>query len=120
MYELLFPGVKKQEAKLYSSYVKDTINAILEGNRSLVADIQAKLGLLEYGLGSYQANNFMIYNYLTNDLIIIRGLEGITNAIDNKDNMVKTETITMSNAKKSSAGVTLRSKPSRRKPKPYD
>jgi hypothetical protein len=120
MYERLFPSVKKKESKLYATYVKDTINSILEGNRKIVADIQAKLGMLEYGLGSYQAENFIIYNYNTHELIAIRGLEGIINSIDNKDNMVKTETITMGNSKKSSAGVTLISKPSKRSPKAYD
>jgi hypothetical protein len=120
MYERLFPNVKKKESKLYAKYVKDTINSILEGNRRIVADIQAKLGMLEYGLGSYQADNFIIYNYNTHELIAISGLEGIINSIDNKDNMVKTETITMGNSKKSSAGVTLISKPSKRSPKAYD
>ena len=120
MYERLFPNVKKKESKLYATYVKDTINSILEGNRRIVADIQAKLGMLEYGLGSYQADNFIIYNYNTHELIAISGLEGIINSIDNKDNMVKTETITMGNSKKSSAGVTLISKPSKRSPKAYD
>lgn len=120
MYERLFPNVKKKKSKLYATYVKDTINSILEGNRRIVADIQAKLGMLEYGLGSYQADNFIIYNYNTHELIAISGLEGIINSIDNKDNMVKTETITMGNSKKSSAGVTLISKPSKRSPKPYD
>jgi hypothetical protein len=120
MYERLFPNVKKKKSKLYVKYVKDTINYILEGNRRTVADIQAKLGMLEYGLGSYQADNFIIYNYNTHELIAIRGLEGITNSIDNKDNMVKTETITMGNSKKSSAGISLISKPSKRSPKTYD
>jgi hypothetical protein len=120
MYQLLFPGVKKKEPKLYSSYVEGTIKAILEGNRRLVADIQAKLAFLEYSLGSYQADNFIIYNYLSNDLIIFRGMEGILDSIENKDNMVKTETITMGNAKKSSPGVTLLSKPGVRKASGYD
>jgi hypothetical protein len=120
MYQLLFPSVKKKESKFYSNAVRDTINAIQEGNRRAVADIQAKLGLLEYGLGSYQANSFIIYNYLSNDLILIRGLDGILNAVDNKDNLVKTETITMGSSKKSSAGISLLSKPGIRKPKVYD
>jgi hypothetical protein len=120
MYELLFPGVKKQESKLYSQYVRDSINSILEGNRRAVADIQAKLGMLEYAIGKYQAENFIIYNYVTQELIMIRGIQGIIDSIDNKDNMIKTETITLGGSKKSSAGVTLISKPSKRAPKPYD
>lgn len=120
MYEKLYPNVKKKESKLYNNYVRDTIIAILEGNRRSIADMQAKLGMIEYAVGSYQADNFLIYNYNTHEIIAIRGLEGILNSIDNKDNMVKTETITMGNSKKSSAGVTLIAKPSTRKPKIYD
>jgi len=120
MYELLFPSVKKSDNTFFNKGVRDSIKAILEGNRKSIADIQVKLALLEYSLGSYQASNFIIYNYLNNDLIVIKGKEGITGAIDNKENMVKTETITMGNAKKSSPGVTLLSKPSKRKPKVYD
>lgn len=120
MYEMLFSNVKKKESKTYEKYVKDSVNAILEGNRRVIADIQAKLGMLEYGLGSYKAENFIIYNYNTQEIIAIRGIEGIIDSIDNKDNMVKTETITMSSAKKSSAGISLISKPSKRKPKTYD
>ena len=120
MYTLLFPSVKKKEPKLFKQYVIDTINAILEGKRRPVADMQAKLGMLEYSLGSYQANNFIIYNYNTHELLIIQGAAGIIDSIDNKDNMLKTETITMGNSKKSSAGVTLVSKPGKRKPRSYD
>jgi hypothetical protein len=120
MYELLFPNVKKNDNTFFNKNVRDSIKFILEGDRKSIADIQVKLALLEYSLGSYQANNFIIYNYLNNDLIVIRGKEGIINAIDKKENMVKTETITMGNAKKSSPGVTLLTKPGKRKPKIYD
>ena len=40
MYALLFPSVKKDKtSKIYAQYVTDTINAILEGKRDLVANI---------------------------------------------------------------------------------
>ena len=120
MYSMLFPSVKKKEKELFTKYVKNSIDAILVGNRRLLADIQAKLAMLEYGLGSYRADNFIVYNYNTNEVILIRGIDGIIDSIDNKDNLVRTETITMGGAKKSSPGITLVSKPSRRKPKQYD
>lgn len=120
MYALLFPNVKKKQSKLFTQYVNNTIDSILEGKRRPVADMQAKLGMLEYSLGSYQANNFIIYNYNTHELLIIQGSKGIIDSIDNKDNMLKTETITMGNSKKSSAGITLVSKPSTRAPRSYD
>lgn len=112
MYALLFPSVKKgKTSKIYAQYVTDTINNILIGERLPVADIQAKLGMLEYSLGSYQASNFIIYNYNTQELLIIQGTKGIIDSIDNPDNMLRSETITMGNSKKSSAGLTLVSKP---------
>lgn len=120
MYEKLFPAVKKRDPKLFSQYVKNTVESILEGNRKNIADLQAKLGLIEYHLGKYNVEGFIIYNYNFHDLMIFRGLEGIISSIDNKENMVRTETITMGNSKKSSAGVTLASKVSVRKPKIYD
>lgn len=120
MYELLFPNVKKYDSSFFNKGIKETVDSILEGNRRAVADVQVKLALSEYSLGSYKASNFIIYNYLNNDLILIRGKGGIVDAIDNKANMVKTETITMGNAKKSSPGVTLLTKPGKRKPKVYD
>ena len=67
--------------------------------------------MLEYALGSYQASNFIIYNYNTQELLIIQGTKGIIDSIDNPDNMLRSETITMGNSKKSSAGLTLVSKP---------
>lgn len=120
MYAKLYPSVKKKQSKLYAKYVKDTVNAILEGNRRIVADIQAKLGMFEYSVGSYQADNFIIYNYKTHELLVVRGADGIIDSIDNKENLLKTETITMGNSKKSSAGITLISKPGKRAPKAYD
>jgi hypothetical protein len=112
MYALLFPSVKKgKTSKIYAQYVTDTIDNILVGQRLPIADIQAKLGMLEYALGSYQANNFIIYNYNTHELLIIQGTKGIIDSIDNPDNMLRSETITMGNSKKSSAGLTLVSKP---------
>ena len=115
MYALLFPSVKKgKTSKIYAQYVTDTIDNILIGERLPIADIQAKLGMLEYALGSYQASNFIIYNYNTHELLIIQGTKGIIDSIDNPDNMLRSETITMGNSKKSSAGVTLVSKPRKR------
>jgi hypothetical protein len=112
MYALLFPSVKKgKTSKIYAQYVTDTIDNILVGQRLPIADIQAKLGMLEYALGSYQASNFIIYNYNTQELLIIQGTKGIIDSIDNPDNMLRSETITMGNSKKSSAGITLASKP---------
>ena len=112
MYALLFPSVKKgKTSKIYAQYVTDTIDNILVGQRLPIADIQAKLGMLEYALGSYQASNFIIYNYNTQELLIIQGTKGIIDSIDNPDNMLRSETITMGNSKKSSAGLTLVSKP---------
>lgn len=120
IYEKLFPAVKKKDAKMFSQYVKNTVASILEGNRKQVADLQAKIGLIEYHIGKYNAEGFIVYNYSFHDLIIFRGIEGIISSVDNKENMMRTETITMGNAKKSSAGVTLASKATTRKPKVYD
>lgn len=120
IYEKLFPSIKKKDSKSYQQYVKNTVDSILEGNRKIVADLQAKLGMMEYSLGKYNVEGFIIYNYNSHELLIFRGLEGIISSIENKENMVKTETITMGSSKKSSAGVTLTSKTSNRRPKVYD
>jgi hypothetical protein len=120
IYSKLFGDIKKKEPELYKDFLIKSLVSIESGNRKELANTQAKLGMIQYAVGSYQAENMLIYNYNTQDVVTMRGIEGIIQSIDNPANLVRTETITMGSSKKPSAGISLASKAPVRKPKIYD
>jgi hypothetical protein len=120
IYNKLFSSIKNSNPKIYKKSLNDSVAAIDTGNRKILADIQAKLGMIEYAVGSYKAENAFVYNYSTNELRATRGVDGIISSIDDPSSLLRTETITMGSSKKPSAGIVLASKAKRAGKAQYD
>jgi hypothetical protein len=104
MYDKLFSAVKQHDANLINQGVTDSIAAIDSLNGRELAKIQVKLAFIDYGVGHYNSPNFFIYNTTTQDILIIRNLEGIDNVFDPKFNLLVTPA-TMGKSDKASPGV---------------
>lgn len=128
IYTELSPTVKTDDRtkKLYNKSVKDTVNLILSANNQSelgnLNRLQAKLSMIEYAIGAYKASNFLIYNYVTQDIVVIQGLEGIEEAIDSSNTTLITTAITMrgSGAKKGSPGISIKTRDIRSRTKGFD
>jgi hypothetical protein len=104
MYDKLFSAVKQHDANLINQGVTDSIAAIDSLNGRELAKIQVKLAFIDYGVGHYNSPNFFIYNTTTQDILIIRNLEGIDNVFNPKFNLLVTPA-TMGKSDKASPGV---------------
>jgi hypothetical protein len=126
LYAVIAPTVKADSNKLYNKYVKDTVNLIVNvTNQSELVPInklQAKLSMIEYAIGSYKASNFLIYNYVTQDMVVIQGIEGIGQSIDSSESNLITTAITMrgKGADKGSPGVSIKTRDVRSRTKAFN
>jgi hypothetical protein len=128
IYTILSPTVKTdpKTKKIYDRYVKDTVKLInTASNQSELGPInrlQAKMSMMEYAIGAYKASNFLIYNYVTQDIVVIQGLEGIEAAIDSSNTALITTAITMrgSGAKKGSPGISIKTRDVRSRTKAFN
>jgi hypothetical protein len=128
IYTVIAPTVKSDEntKKIYKKYVKDTVNLITNiTNQSEILSInklQAKLSMIEYAIGTYKAANFLIYNYVTQDIVVIQGIAGIDEAIDSADSNLMTTAITMrgAGAKKGSPGISIKTRDVRSRTKEFN
>jgi hypothetical protein len=110
LYSELYPTVKKKDEEFYNDTLIRSILAINQGDHQMLAKSQAKCGMLEYALGSYNSPNFIIYNSTTHDILSIKGKEGIVKSLDDPSNNVLATTATMGKSAKASAGVFLQTK----------
>jgi hypothetical protein len=110
LYSELYPTVKKKDEEFYNDTLIRSIIAINQGDHQTLAKSQAKCGMLEYALGSYNSPNFIIYNSTTHDILSIKGKEGIVKSLDDPSNNVLATTATMGKSAKASAGVFLQTK----------
>ena len=113
IYTELAPTVKTAPKlkDIFEKSVNDTVDIILtaksEQDIRPYEKIQAKLSMLEYAIGAYKAENFIIYNYSTQDTILVQGVKGILQAVDGPQQFLtfKSATIFGTGAAKGSPGV---------------
>lgn len=121
MYEQIAPTVKRDSklSKIYNQSVEDTVKLIINakdvGSIKPIEKMQAKLSMLEYAIGSFKAENFLIYNYVTQDMVVVQGIEGIIQSIDGPSSMFVFKPITMigTGAAKGSPGLQVEIKAKR-------
>ncbi len=121
IYEKIAPTVKNNSklSKIYNQSVEDSVNLIVNATDAAsikpLEKMQAKLSMLEYAVGSYKAENFLIYNYVTQDMIVVQGIEGIIQSIDGPSSVFVFKPITMmgSGAAKGSPGLQVEIKAKR-------
>ena len=99
---------------MYNSYVKETVNLIINiASRSELESInklQAKLSMIEYAIGEYKAETLLIYNYVTQDISLMKGIEGIEQSINSSDLVTTAITIRGKGAAKGSPGVAIKTR----------
>jgi hypothetical protein len=128
LYAVIAPTLKSNpdSKKMYNRYVKDTVKLIANiTNRSELEPInklQAKLSMIEYAVGPYQAKNFLIYNYVTQDMVVIQGIDGIAESIDSSESNLMTTAITMrgKGADKGSPGIAIKTRDVRTRTRNFD
>jgi hypothetical protein len=113
LYTEVAPTVKTnpKTEKMYNRYVEETVKLIntvkRESELTPINKLQAKLSMIEYAIGAYKAPNFLIYNYVTQDIGVIHGVDGIEQAINSSDFLTTSITMRGSGAKKGSPGVAI-------------
>lgn len=116
LYKEVAPTVKSdpKTKKMYNSYVKETVNLIINiASRSELESInklQAKLSMIEYAIGAYKAETLLIYNYVTQDISLIKGIDGIEQSINSSDLVTTAITIRGKGAAKGSPGVAIKTR----------
>ena len=116
LYNEVAPTVKSdpKTKKMYNSYVKETVNLIINiASRSELESInklQAKLSMMEYAIGAYKAETLLIYNYVTQDISLIKGIDGIEQSINSSDLVTTAITIRGKGAAKGSPGVAIKTR----------
>jgi hypothetical protein len=116
LYKEVAPTVKSdpKTKKMYNSYVKETVNLITNiASRSELESInklQAKLSMIEYAIGAYKAETLLIYNYVTQDISLIKGIDGIEQSINSSDLVTTAITIRGKGAAKGSPGVAIKTR----------
>jgi hypothetical protein len=116
LYTEVAPTVKSdpKTKKMYNRYVKETVNLITNiASRSELESInklQAKLSMIEYAIGSYKAETLLIYNYVTQDIALVKGIEGIEQSINSSDLVTTAITMRGQGAKKGSPGIAIKTR----------
>jgi hypothetical protein len=116
LYEKVAPTVKSdpKTREMYDSYVKETVYLIANvTNQSEIIPInklQAKLSMIEYAVGEYKAETLLIYNYVTQDISLMKGIDGIEQSITSSDLITTAITIRGKGADKGSPGVAVKTR----------
>lgn len=128
LYTVIAPTVKadNKTKRLYNTYVEDTVNLIAkvtnQSELEPISKLQAKLSMIEYAIGAYKADNFLIYNYVTQDMVVIQGIKGISQSIDSSESNLMATAITMrgKGADKGSPGLSIRTRDVKSRSKAFD
>jgi hypothetical protein len=126
LYKEVAPTVKTnpETKKLYNRYVKETVKLITNiTNQSELIPInklQAKLSMIEYAIGAYKAETLLIYNYVTQDIILIHGIDGIEQSITSPDLITTAITMRGTGAKKGSPGISIKTRDVRSRTKEFN
>ena len=116
LYAVIAPTVKSNpdSSKMYNRFVKDTVKLIANiTSRSELEPInklQAKLSMIEYAIGAYKAETLLIYNYVTQDIVLINGIAGIEESINSSDLIATAITMRGQGAKKGSPGIAIKTR----------
>lgn len=116
LYTAVAPTVKSdpKTKKMYNRYVKETVNLITNiASRSELESInklQAKLSMIEYAIGAYKAETLLVYNYVTQDIALIKGIDGIEQSINSSDLVTTAITMRGQGAKKGSPGIAIKTR----------
>lgn len=116
LYNEVAPTVKSdpKTKKMYNSYVKETVKLITnitnQSELTPINKLQAKLSMIEYAIGAYKAETLLIYNYVTQDISLIKGIDGIEQSINSSDLVTTAITIRGKGAKKGSPGVAIKTR----------
>jgi len=125
LYEKVAPTVKSdpKTKKMYNSYVKETVNLIINiASRSELESInklQAKLSMIEYAIGAYKAETLLVYNYVTQEIILIHGIDGIEESMNSADLITTAITLRGTGAKKGSPGISIKTREVRSRTKAF-
>lgn len=107
LYSELYPSVEEKEPRHYEDILMETVIAIGQADYQRLAKAQAKGGMLEYAIGTYNSPNFIIYNSTTHDIVSIKGIDGIIKSLEDESSNIVPRSATMGKSAKASAGIFL-------------
>jgi hypothetical protein len=125
LYKEVAPTVKTnpETKKMYNRYVKETVDLIINiTNQSELIPInklQAKLSMIEYAIGAYKAETLLVYNYVTQEIILIHGIDGIEESMNSADLITTAITLRGTGAKKGSPGISIKTREVRSRTKAF-
>jgi hypothetical protein len=94
LYDEIFPTLKKKYPKPFDSAIRLSAEAIMvQDTKDTLSDVQARLAMLEYMAGPYNAKGIVVFNKTTDEMMVIQGIKGINTAM--KTNTLSTQTMTM-------------------------
>ena len=126
LYKEVAPTVKldPKTKKMYSRYVKETVNLITniasQSELESINKLQAKLSMIEYAIGAYKAETLLIYNYVTQDISLIKGIDGIEQSLNSSDLITTAITMRGKGAAKGSPGISIRTRNVRSRTKDFN
>jgi hypothetical protein len=75
--------------------------------------------MIEYAIGAYKAETLLVYNYVTQEIILIHGIDGIEESMNSADLITTAITLRGTGAKKGSPGISIKTREVRSRTKAF-